>query len=132
MISSKKVKTASIIAYLCIYLHGQMIGLPFLLWLPITLFNFGNIDQVYSFLAIVGLVVTFIYPTKIVSHGVMVDVVCFLLLVLPLIGRLTAVPIAMFNYLGFIIPVTLFSLLYLLSIFLKAAGSKETNSIQKI
>jgi len=47
-----------------IILAGEMIGLPFFLWLLFTLFDFGNIDQLFAFLAIGGLTISFINKNK--------------------------------------------------------------------
>jgi hypothetical protein len=41
-----------------------MIGLPFFLGLLFTLFDFGNIDQHFAFLAIGGLTISFINKNK--------------------------------------------------------------------
>lgn len=126
MSHSTKVRTLSLIAYLCIILKGQIIALPFFLWLPLSLFNFWNFDQLFSFLAVLALVIISLSrKEKKFSKRLMLDLVCFLLLALPIIGRLVAVPIGMFNYLAFIIPTTLFFLLYIVSIFVYVPGSKR-------
>jgi hypothetical protein len=39
------IRITSLISYFLIILAGQMIGLPFILWLLFTAFQFGNIDQ---------------------------------------------------------------------------------------
>jgi hypothetical protein len=97
---------------------GQMIGLPFFFWLLFTLFDFGNIDQIFAFFAIVGLVIICINHNKIRTSKVLtLDLLCFLLLASPIIRRMTAVPIELFNYLAFIIPTTSFALFYIASLF---------------
>jgi len=53
-------KLAAIISYLLITLNGWFIGLPFCVWLAITLFDFGNIDQIFALIAVVGLVLIYI------------------------------------------------------------------------
>ncbi|MCD8739407.1 hypothetical protein LT679_02230 [Mucilaginibacter roseus] len=116
--SRSKVKTLSLIAYLCIVLKGEMIGLPFLLWLPLSLFDFWNIDQLLSLLAIVALFIIITPKESRPAKRIRIDLLCFLLLTLPIIGRLIAVPLEVFNYLAFIIPVALFVILYLASLFL--------------
>ena len=126
MLRLSKLRTFSLIAYLCIILKGQMIGLPFFIWLPISLFNFWNLDQLFSLLAVIAFVIILLNrKDDETAKRVMLDLVCFLLLASPIIGRLVAVPIEMFNYLEFIIPTTLFFLLYSASVFINLHGSKQ-------
>jgi len=97
---------------------GQMIGLPFFFWLLTTLFDFGNIDQLFAFLALIGLTLIFINRNKIISLKILaIDIISFLLLASPLVRRMTAIPIEKFNYLAFIIPTTAFVLFYCVSLF---------------
>jgi hypothetical protein len=114
----KVFKVIAIIIYLLTILHGQMIGLPFFLWLLFTLFDFGNIDQLFAFLAIAGLTIICINQNKMrTSKVLMVDILCFFLLASPIVRRMMAVPIELFNYLAFIIPTILFALFYTASLF---------------
>ncbi|MDB5127775.1 hypothetical protein [Mucilaginibacter sp.] len=107
----------SIVAYSVIILKGQMIGLPFLLWLAFTVFDFGNIDQLFAFLAVLGLILIFRNWNKTRTQKILfVDFVCFLLLATPIIGRLNAVPLTLFNYGAFIIPTAAFVLCYVISL----------------
>ena len=95
-----------------------MIGIPFLLWLLFTLFDFGNLDQLFAFFAVVGLVTICVNHNKTRTAKVLTfDFLCFLLLASPIIRRMTAVPIELFNYLAFIIPITSFTLFYAASLF---------------
>jgi uncharacterized membrane protein len=107
----------SIIAYSVIILKGQMIGLPFLLWLAFTVFDFGNIDELFAVLAVLGLILIFRNWNKARTQKILfVDFVCFLLLATPILGRLNAVPLTLFNYSAFIIPTAAFALCYLISL----------------
>ena len=118
LIQQKIFRTISITSYLLIILMGQMIGLPFFFWLLFTLFDFGNFDQLFAFLAIVGLTIIFVNYNKVRTAKVLaIDLLCFSLLASPLVRRMTAVPIELFNYLSFIIPTTLFVLFYAASLF---------------
>jgi hypothetical protein len=95
-----------------------MIGVPFFFWLLFTLFQLGNIDQLFAFLAVFGLIWTFVNRSRERTARVLaLDIVCFLLLASPIVRRMTAVPIELFNYLAFIIPVTLFVLFFAASLF---------------
>ena len=114
----KTFKFISILSYLLIILMGQIIGLPFFSWLLFTLFDFGNIDQLFAFLAVIGLTTTFINRNKTRTLTILlIDIICFLLLASPLVRRMTAIPIEKFNYLAFIIPTILFVLFYIISIY---------------
>jgi hypothetical protein len=94
-----------------------MIGLPFLLWLIFTIFDFGNVDQLFALLAVLGLILTFRNWNKNRTQKILfIDFVCFFLLAAPIIGRLNAVPLSMFNYGAFIIPAAVFVLCYLISL----------------
>ena|SRR5215217_462177 len=126
MLRSSKLRTFSLIAYLCIILKGQMIGLPFFIWLPFSLLNFWNLDQLFSLLAIIAFVIILLNrKDEQTTKRLMLELVCFLLLASPIIGRLVAVPLEMFNYLAFIVPTTLFFLLYSASVFINLNGPKE-------
>ena len=108
---------------------GQMIALPFFFWLAFTLFDFGNIDQLFALLAVVGLVIICINHNKTRTSKVLtLDVICFFLMASPLVRRMSTVPIELFNYLAFIIPTALFALFYTASLFF---GCKQSfTSIQ--
>ena len=94
MKASKIFKLIAIISYLLIILMGQMIGLPFFFWLMVTLFDFGNIDQLFAFLAVIGLTICFINWNKTRTWGIfLIDTVCLLFLASPLVRRMTAIPI---------------------------------------
>jgi hypothetical protein len=104
-----------------------MIGIPFFFWLLIKLFDFGKIDQLFAFFAVAGLVTICLNHNKArTSRILIIDLVCFLLLASPLIRRMTAVPIELFNYLAFIVPTTLFVLFYTASLFFGCRQFRQT------
>lgn len=35
---------------------GSMIPIPFIIWLGFTVFDFGNIDQLFAFVGITGII----------------------------------------------------------------------------
>jgi hypothetical protein len=110
------IRITSIISYCLIILAGQMIGLPFILWLLFTAFQFGNIDQLFALLGIVGIILNFTkWKTKI-----FVTVLSFLFMLSPIVSRLVQVPIEKFNYLAFQIPLTIFILTYVTYIIINA------------
>jgi hypothetical protein len=102
------IRITSLISYFLIILAGQMIGLPFILWLLFTAFQFGNIDQLFALLGIVGIILNFTkWKTKL-----FVTILNFLFMLSPIVSRLVRVPIEKFNYLAFQIPLTIFILTY--------------------
>lgn len=117
MKKQKAFKIIGIISYLLIILMGEMIGLPFFLWLMFTMFDFGNADQIFALLGVIGLAINFMTLHLARSlKTILLDILCFGLLISPIVRRLTSVPIEKFNYLAFIIPTVIFMLFYLLSI----------------
>jgi hypothetical protein len=49
-----KIRILSIVSYLLIILVGQMIGLPFICWLILRFFDFGNSDQLFAIFGVIG------------------------------------------------------------------------------
>lgn len=102
------IRVTSIISYFLIILTGQMIGIPFILWLISTIFDFGKFDQIFAILGICGVILNF---TK-WKNNISLTIISFLLMLSPLISRVTQVPIEKFNYLAFQIPLAIFITLY--------------------
>lgn len=108
---------------------GDMIALPFFIWLLFVSFDFGNLDQIFAVLAVVGLVISIVTRNSSRTLKILLlDVLCFVLLVSPLVRRMAVVPLEKFNYLAFTIPLTIFVLLYLVSIFFSV---RQYQQIQK-
>lgn len=99
-----------------IILAGQMIGLPFILWLIFTTFDFGNINQLFAIFGLVGITLNL---TK-WRTNIIVTILSFLLMLSPIISRLVQVPLEMFDYLAFQIPLTIFIVTYLTYIIINA------------
>ena len=113
----KTFKLISIVSYLLIILMGEMIGISFFVWLLFTMFDFGNVNQSYALLAVVGLTINFINLNKKRTFKVLfLDFACFLLMASPIVWRMIDVNIHLFNYWTFIVPTIVFALLYLISI----------------
>lgn len=123
------IRIISIISYLLIILAGQMIGLPSILWLIFTVFDFGNIDQVFAIFGFIGITLNL---TK-WKTNIIVNILSFLLMLSPIISRLVQVPIEMFNYLAFQIPLSIFIISYLTYIILNVKEKKllVTSSLAK-
>ena len=89
-----------------------MIGIPFLMWIIFTSFDFGNIEQIFAILGMAGIILNF---TKYWKLRV-IKILSFILMILPLIKRMTETPIEKFNYIAFQIPLLIFIITYLILI----------------
>ena len=83
---------------------GQMIGIPFIVWLFWTSFEFGNNDQIFAVISLIGFILVF---TKYFKNRIL-KILIFGLMITPIIRRLTEIPIEKFNYLSFQIPLIIF------------------------
>lgn len=93
---------------------GSIVGVPFFMWLIFTMFDFGNIDQFFAFLGVIGLIVNLVtFNSKRTLKILLLNIISFMLLASPLIKRLTSMPIENFNYLALIIPTIIFNLFYI-------------------
>ncbi len=110
------IRWISIISYSLIILAGWMSGIPFIIWLIFSAFDFGNIDQLF---AIFGLVGIFLNLTK-GKTRIDITILSFVLMLSPMISRLVQVPLEMFNYLAFQVPLTIFIIMYLTYIIINA------------
>jgi len=106
-------KALLLAAYALIILMGQIIGLPFFIWLIATLFDFGNPEQGYAFLGVVGLILVFTSYW----NSRWIKLLSFILMLSPILKRLYETPIEKFNYLAFQVPLAVFVIIYLVLIF---------------
>ena len=122
MKKKKVLKIISLTSYSIILLKGEMIGIPFLFWLIWTSFEFGNSDQLFAVFGLIGLIMMFanLYKQRIFK------LLTFILMITPIIRRLTEVPIEKFNYLTFLIPLSIFIISSLILIF-KRTKEEEKN-----
>ncbi|WP_298348209.1 hypothetical protein [uncultured Dokdonia sp.] len=119
-----KLKIVSLISYSLIILMGEMIGIPFLMWLIFTSFDFGNIEQFFAIIGLTGIILSF---TKYWRLRI-VKILSFILLISPLIKRMREIPIEKFNYLAFQVPLVIFVITYLILIIKRnkiTVGNKE-------
>lgn len=129
MTRRKTYRIIAIVSYLLIMLAGQIIALPFFFWLTLTLFDFGSIDQLFAVLAVAGLAANWVNrDKKATSKLLTIDAFCFFLLASPLVRRMTAAPLELFNYWAFIIPTSLFVLSYFASLFFAYKQYSEAKS----
>ncbi|WP_267401566.1 MULTISPECIES: hypothetical protein [unclassified Chryseobacterium] len=115
-------KIISVLSYCCILIMGMMIAVPMILFLIGTAIDFGNIDQVFAILGIVGIVLTFISW----KEGVSKSIIAFLFMISPIISRLFQAPVESFNYLVFTAPLAIFIITYLIVIILQIKEKLNT------
>ena len=109
----------SIIAYLFIFLEGWIIQLPLCLLLVDGLFTAELLMKVLIVLADISLITLFIFSfKKLTKYSWIIDCICFIFLLLPLLKIFTSFPFEMFNYFLFLFPSICFIVLFLLSIVL--------------
>ncbi|MGK0447143.1 MAG: hypothetical protein ACJA2M_000915 [Polaribacter sp.] len=87
-----------------------MIGILNIIWLFWTSFEFGNKDQIFAIIGLVGLILIF---TKYYKNRIL-RVLIFGLMLTPIVRRLTEMPIEKFNYLAFQIPLLIFITTFLI------------------
>lgn len=109
-------KIIALVCYTFIFWNGQMISIPMFYYLPMTALSFDfSMQQLSAVLGVIGLIILAIqsfYPND--KRKFLISVLVLLLLLSPIIQRLIAVPISLFNYPLFIVPCSLFLLSYLL------------------
>lgn len=114
-------KIISILAYLFIMLMGTMIGIPFIVWLLFTAFDFGNTDQIFAVSGILGILVNLVKW----KNSVPPAIISFLMMLSPVISRTIQVPFELFNYLLFQIPLAIFIIGYPASVILTVKKQNE-------
>ncbi len=111
-------RALSILAYCFILFNGWFISIPFFLVLIFSIFDWGTKLQIFSILAVLGLIqlirLTGLAKTKKILFA---EFLIFIFLLSPIAERLLSVNIVLFNYPGFILPFFTFIILYILSIF---------------
>jgi hypothetical protein len=110
-------------------INGEMIAMPFIVFLFLALIYYENSLELFA--ALVGLI-GFFSSIILTRYGLkyktlFLEIVVFFMLLMPVLQRVLSVPIALFNYITFLLPLTLFVLLYVA--FLSIYFFAERNSI---
>ncbi|MCX8534368.1 hypothetical protein OEA66_18640 [Chryseobacterium sp. KC 927] len=105
----------SLITYSLIMLMGQMIPIPFILWLSFTVFDFGNIDQLFAFLGLVGMILNLVKC----KYDIPFSLLSLALMIIAVASRLMYVSSEALNYPAFTIPFFTFIITQALLIILK-------------
>ena len=113
-------KKLSLISFSLIILKGSMIAFPFLIYLILNVFCLGTISQmITSIIGICGLIIIIKQMREEATNKrLFMEFVALIMLLIPLIERLTSVQINLFYYLSFEIPIITFLILYLSSLLL--------------
>lgn len=87
-----------------------------IIWLIFTVFDFGNIDQLFAIFGLIGIILNLTNCRT----NIIVTILSFILMLSSIISRLVQVPFEMFDYLAFQIPLTIFIVTYLTYIIVNA------------
>lgn len=111
----KYIRILSLTSYSLIILIGSMIPIPFIFWLGFTVFDFGNIDQLFAVLGLTGIVLN----VRKFKYDITISILSIILMIAAVASRLMYVSVEALNYPAFIIPFYTFIATQLLLIFLK-------------
>ncbi|MNK31408.1 hypothetical protein D3C87_498440 [compost metagenome] len=124
-----KLRYASLFFYSFIILMGWMSPIPLIIWLIFTIFDFGNSDNIFAILGIIGLFMQLVKPNpKTLKKEIVFYLISFVFLISPVIKRILAISIENYNYLGFIIPLSLFIILYKIAIIIRIKKHQQSLS----
>lgn len=113
------VRYISIIAYFLIFLQGSMIILPFGLLLLMGVFTAEPLMKILLGLADLALILLLaVAYTKRTKWTILIEILCFLSLLLPLLNIFLSFSFDWFNYFLFLFPACCFITLFPLSIYL--------------
>lgn len=124
------VRTFSIVAYLLIFLQGSMIVLPFGLLLLTGIFSAEPLLRFFIVLADLALIGLLLLSfTKRTRYTTLIEIACFLCMLLPLLNRFSSFPFDRFNYFLFLFPAGCFLFLFPLSIFLADREYRKSRDV---
>ena len=112
----KYLRIFSLISYSLIMLMGQIIPIPFILWLSFTIFDFGDIDQLFAFLGLAGMILSVVKS----KYDIPFAFLSSALMIIAVASRLIYVSVEALNYLGFTIPFFIFLITQIILIILKS------------
>lgn len=118
----------SLLAYVCILLHGEVIALPLGFILLFGLFTPEPLNMTFLFIVLADLTLLSLFALTLIRKTrktILIEMWAYFFLLLPLIAAITSVPIRQFNYSLFIIPAISFLVLYPISVFLSYSDYKK-------
>ena len=105
----------AVCSYCAIMLNGEMISIQMFCYLGYGwLVADDNVDRLFIILALIGFALLFMRTRNNPGKTFIKHVIVFFLLLSPLINRMIAVPLSLFNYPLFIPPTAIFIVFYLL------------------
>jgi hypothetical protein len=105
-------------------LQGDMIAIPFGMWLFLALFDFSSIGPLFAILAFLGAFVA--CGTRKQSRYYVIKILAaFLLLLSPLVWRLSVVPLELFDYTAFKAPLVFFVIFFIASLILETRNHEK-------
>ncbi len=131
------IKILSLLSYCLIMLNGSMIALPFIFYLifsSVGIFHLEIINQsITSLVGIIGLLMLIksFQEDKDTLKSIFINLISFLMLLVPIAERLSSVPIDLFNYSGFKTPLILFLILFIIYIFMSILDYKKQIQLSK-
>lgn len=96
----KYIRIFSLVSFSLIMLVGSMSPVPFIFWLGFTFFDFGNIDQLFAFLGISGIVLNLMK----FKYDILISFLSIVLMLTAVASRLMYVAPEALNYPAFTIP----------------------------
>lgn len=117
---------AAVAAYLLIFLYGELIQAPFILWIIVGFFA-GDLLFILAGTSLIALAVLMVVQQR--KATVMVECYAFIFMLLPIIHSFSNAPTHLLRYNKFIIPASIFIILFPLSIVL--SYQKHRRGLQK-
>ena len=112
----KVFRVIALLSYCFIMINGEMISFPFFLFLAISIFLGEDIlAKASALIGIIGIIL--LLTQKQTKRTLLIEALALIMLILPIVERLTSVPINLFNYSTFIFPSISFIVFYILSVF---------------
>ena len=123
------IKILSLLSYCLIMINGSMITIPFVFYLifsSTSIFHLEVINQsMTSLIGIIGLLLIIKNFEENTLKRIFIIIISLFMLLIPLAERLSSVPIELFNYLAFKIPLILFLTCFLIYIFISIFDYKK-------
>jgi hypothetical protein len=122
-------------SYSLIILKGEMIAMPFGMFVILSLADHGTLNQLTAIMALLAIVLIIrAKATKAPKTVLLLQGLAFILLLLPIVNRLLDVPLELFAYRAFIGPLAAFLVLYAATLMLSAYaiywGTKTENGVR--
>ena len=127
---SSILKELAVFCYFVIFLKGSVVSLPMFVYLLFTVADFGTIQQLFSAIAFVGLIIHFLHLWfRSRTKKFIADSFVFACLLAPILEKLFTIPLERFNYTLFLVPGLAFVLFYTAGLALMVKGWMENQPL---